>query len=166
MSLLRRNPWLPFALAAVLILLALGLWIAAPDEGEAKNSALVDGKETSRIVDVVTSGLESVFAYDFRQPDANKSAVEGFFTGDAVGEYDDLRATVADLGEEQALVYKVTVEQVGVQEIEGDRATVLAFVHQESTRGSDGAVEEAPAQLVLDLTRSGDSWKVTDLKLL
>lgn len=156
-----------YVLAAVLAAVALVLFLVRPDEAEGEqNVAVVDTRQTAEVVDEVTEGLEGVFAYDFRAPEESEAAAEAFLSAEALEDYQELRETVSSLGEEQSLVYEAEVTRVGVQRLVGDEATALAFLAQTSTRGSDGAVEEAPAQLLLELERVDDAWQVASFDLL
>ncbi|WP_432124678.1 hypothetical protein [Streptomyces sp. C10-9-1] len=185
----RRLPALLCLLAAVLgVCAAYGAARAHDlrDRPAVRNTALTDTARTSEARGAATRAVEAVFRYDFSDPEALDRAVAAHLTGGAVGQHAALLAPVREQGPRQRLVLTTTVTDSGVERVEGDRARVLVYADQSSTRtateraASDtgkagagtgdaapqGATTYAAAMLAVDLVRQDATWRITALDTL
>ncbi|MCQ6551611.1 hypothetical protein NPS70_00110 [Streptomyces sp. C10-9-1] len=156
------------------------------DRPAVRNTALTDTARTSEAGGAATRAVEAVFSYDFADPEALDRAVAAHLTGAAVEQHAELLAAVREQGPRQRLVLTTTVTDSAVERVEGDRARVLVYADQSSTRtaaegaagdtgkagaGTGGAAPRdattyAAAMLAADLVRKGGSWRIAALDTL
>lgn len=129
----------------------------------ASNEALVDEKATSTVQSAVAQGLEQVLSYSYDDPSTTAAAAERVLSGRARQEYDTLFTALQKQAPGQKLVLTAKVTAAGVQELDGDRATLLVFVDQSSRRAKDEQANVSAAQLVVDARRTGSTWTITGL---
>ncbi|MGD9483291.1 hypothetical protein WDH52_08495 [Streptomyces sp. TRM70308] len=167
---LRPRLPLPVLLAALALLLgALATHAATQsaalrDAPAARNTALTDTALTSEVQGTVSQAVADVFSYDYTAPDETAAAARAVLTGRAVEQHRALLAPVTERGSEQQLVLTTTVTHSGVELIDGDRARVLLFADQRSTRtGEDGDTTYAAAMFAVDAAREGGTWRIAAL---
>ncbi len=161
------------ALRAALLVLAVALavvgtlfTIRANDlhrEPATTNRALVDPDATSEVIGQVSNALNSVFSYDYRKPQVEKAAATKWLTGRAPAQYATLYKQLQSLAPGQKLTFVAKVSTAGVTYLRGDRAKLLVFIDQESTRASDGQSSISAAQVRIGAVRHGDLWQIDDI---
>jgi len=72
---------------------------------------------------------------------------------------------VKTLAPEQKLVVTVRVVSSGVTSLEGDRATVLLFIDQVTTRTTDNQTGGGIAMMRVGAQRSDGRWKVDNMEM-
>ncbi|MCK8680632.1 hypothetical protein [Streptomyces lichenis] len=166
-GLLSRGEWWTSALlAAVVLLLCLGGYAAvrtrALDERPVRhNTALTDTAATSQVKGVVEAAVRDLFSYRYTDPDHGRTAAEDRLTGAAVGRHAALMKQIRAQGPAQKLVLTTTVTDSGVQVLDGDRARLLVFADQVSTRtGKDGGDTVAAAMFAVDAVRQAGTWRI------
>lgn len=157
------------ALGAALLVLAVVLgWQAHSlrEDPVLDNRALLDESTGQGVSTVVARGLVQVLSYDWSQPDVTVAAADQVLSGQARTEYDTLFASLQDRAPGQKLTLTAEVQVAGVQRLTADKATLLVFLDQSSTRAEDNESSVSAAQLSVTVERSGSSWTITGLKAL
>jgi Mce-associated membrane protein len=157
------------ALAVILFILAgvLG-WQARSlrDDPALVNRAQLDESIGDGVSAAVSRGLTQVLSYDYAQPDRTRNAADQVLSGQARDEYDTLFASLQDRAPDQKLVLTAQVQVAAIRQLSDDRATLLVFVDQSSTRAKDKESSVSAAQLSITAKRSGATWVITGLKPL
>lgn len=157
-------------LVAALICAVLAVWFRYEErqltaDGPAANKALVDAAATSQINGQVTDAVEKLFSYNFADTGKTERAAKDLLTGPAVAQYEQLFTTVKQQAPVQKLVLTTTVKASGVTRLEDDRAQVLLFVDQNAVRTDSGQNNIGPAQVSVNVEKSGDQWKISSITL-
>ncbi|OLR92293.1 hypothetical protein BJP25_22345 [Actinokineospora bangkokensis] len=155
-------------LLVVAVLLAgggLALWLRANaiDDRAGTNTALVDVSETVDLTGTVKDGLERIFSFNYQNTDATAQAAKEVLTGDAATQYDALIGQVREQAPAQQLVLTSKAVAAGVSVLEGDRATLLVFLNQTSTRAG-GQPTYGGAQLTVTAQRVDGVWRIASLQ--
>ena len=179
----RRRNRVVAALALLTVLLgAFAGWAGARagelrDTEAVRNSALTDTARTSEVKGKVTEAVNALFSYDHAAPRKNRDAAGRLLTGPAVAQHARLLDGLRKQGEKQQLVLTTTVTDAAVERISSadgrDRARVLVFADQRSTRtGAGGKTDSAAADdgsayagamLAVDAVRIGASWRINSI---
>lgn len=129
-----------------------------------RNTALADTARTSEVKGVVDEAVQGIFSYDHTDPARTEAAAASRLTGAAVAQYQALMGQVREQGPKQQLVLTTTVTDSGVEVVDGDRARVLVFADQSSTRtGKGGGTTVAAAMFAVDAVRRDGSWRIAAL---
>lgn len=165
----RFLPW-PTALAALAVLLTAFSVLAyvqgghGENDGAGHNTALADTARTSEVKGAVEEAVRGVFSYDHTDPARTEAAAARLLTGAAVTQYRSLMGPVREQGPRQRLVLTTTVTDSGVEVVDGDRARVLVFADQASTRtGKGGGTTVAAAMFAVDAVRLDGTWRIASL---
>jgi len=157
------------ALAVVLFVIA-GVLVfqerSLRDDPALTNRAQLDETAQAGVVTVVTRGLTQVLSYDYTQPEATRAFADESLSGQAREQYDTLFASLAERAPGQQLTLSVVVQATGVRELTPDKATLLVFLDQTSSRAEDEEKSVSAAQLNVTAEREGRSWVITGLKPL
>ncbi|GAA1899105.1 hypothetical protein [Actinomadura bangladeshensis] len=166
---LRAEATSPIALGVVAVLLAVfGAWAlnradAVRDDPSVRNTALTDGAATSEVKGAVADMVGKLFSYDYTDPARTRKAASAALTGDAVRQYEEVFAKVRDEAPKAKTVLGTRVTDSAVTALTGDRAAVLVFADQQTTRTSDGTSTHAPAMLTVTAVRRAGRWKIAAL---
>ena len=131
--------------------------------GAPHNTALVDTAGTSQVIGQVSTALNQVLSYDYASPATNEAAAKKWLAGDAVGQYRTLFQQLNQRAAGQKLSFVAKVVSAGVTSLEGDRAQLLVFLDQKSTRASDGKSSIAAAQVMIGAEKQDGTWRITEL---
>jgi Mce-associated membrane protein len=142
------------------VLLATSSGASAPTDA---NQAVVDRTRTAQVVGQVDTDLEHVLSYDYRNPEATRTAAHRALVGDALKQYDVLFTTLQQKAGSQKLVLAAKVVNAGVTILDGSRAQLLVFLDQTSTRTSDGATNTSAAQIRITAVEQGGAWRISEL---
>jgi Mce-associated membrane protein len=107
--------------------------------------------------------LKTVYSFDYTRLDQNEAAARAVITPGFAGQFDQLFRQVRELAPQQQVVVTATVNLVGVQSIDGDTATLLAFPDQQATRAQPGAGPQqlaAAGRLTVTAQRVDGAWKI------
>lgn len=163
----RFRPAVVLAVVAIVVVLAGALFLVRAsqlrDTPAASNDALVDTSATSQVIGDVTDGLQRVFSYSYQDTSATGDAARQVLAGKARGQYEKLFSQVTKHAAEQKLVLKTTVVEAGVTTLQGDDATVLAFLDQHATRGDTGKSSASAAQLAVTAHHTNGHWLITGI---
>ncbi|TWP46344.1 hypothetical protein FKR81_36000 [Lentzea tibetensis] len=159
----RPNWVLPAALVVVaLLLVGLGVFFQTRDNATV-DMALVDSAATAEVNGQVREGIEKAFSYNFADVDATEKAANELLTGAAKCQYNAVFGPVKTLAPQQKLVVTVKVVASGVTTLRDDRANVLVFVDQVTTRTTDNQTGGGTAMLQASALKSDGRWKIDNL---
>ncbi|SDE22685.1 Mce-associated membrane protein [Nocardioides lianchengensis] len=130
------------------------------------NRAQLAGSTENGIVTVVSRGLTQVLSYDYTQPEATRAFADQVLRGQAREQYDTLFESLAERAPGQQLTLSAVVQLAGVQELTKDKATLLVFLDQRSSRADDEEQSVSAAQLRVTAERDGRTWVITGLQPL
>ncbi|TDC55238.1 hypothetical protein E1281_13510 [Actinomadura sp. KC345] len=159
----------PIVLGAVAVVLAaFGVWAlrqadAVRDAPSARDTALTDGAATSEVKGAVADMIGRIFSFDYTDPARTRDAAEASLTGGAVQRYETIFGRVRDEAPAAKTVLSTRVTDSAVASLRGDRAEVLVFADQRTTRTTDGTSTNAPAMLTVTAVRRAGRWKITAL---
>ncbi len=162
-----RSPLLlPLVLVLVAAVLAgLGSWFQTRSRDVRLNEALVDTGGTTEVSGQAREAVERAFSYNFADVAATESAANELLVGKAKCQYNAIFGPVKTLAPEQKLVVTVRVVSSGVTSLEGDRATVLLFIDQVTTRTTDNQTGGGIAMMRVGAQRSDGRWKVDNMEM-
>lgn len=171
-----RKPVLTAA-AAVLVLgvivLAIALVLAAWFRGEANqltgsaaasNVALVDAGTTAQVVGQVREAVERIYSYDFARLDDNERAARAVITGPFVQDFGEQFNRVRELAPQQQAVVVARVADLAVKMLDGDRTTVVVFIDQQASRGTQTQPLLVAGRLTVTAEQIEGSWKIADVQ--
>lgn len=143
--------------------LAVFFKIQADDvSSSTNNTALLDVARTAQVKDQVSKATEALFSYDYNNIAKTETAAADLLANDEVrGKYNLLMSEVKRLAPQQKMVVTCKVTRSAVIRLEGDRADVMVFVDQTSTRADTNKTTAGSAQLHLNAELQGDKWKIT-----
>ncbi|MFC7303029.1 hypothetical protein ACFQVC_02195 [Streptomyces monticola] len=134
------------------------------DASPARNAALADTARTSEVKGAVGKAVDALFSYDYAEPGRTDRAAAELLTGKAVDRHRELLATVKKQAAEDKLVLTTTVTDSGVELLDGDRARVLVFADQRSTRTAEkGDTTHAAAMLAVQAVHKDGRWQLADI---
>ncbi|TDD79631.1 hypothetical protein E1293_22720 [Actinomadura darangshiensis] len=168
----RANVSTPIALGVAAVLLAtFGVWAlrqadAVRDDPSARNTALTDSATTSEVKGAVAGIIGKVFSYNYTDPSRTSEAARASLTGDAAGQYEAIFGKVREDAPAAKTVLSTRVTDSAVTTLTGDRAVVLVFADQQTTRTTDGKSTHAPAMLTVTAVHRAGHWKITALDTL
>ncbi len=152
-------------LAGVIVLFAcLAVWFAVARSPGPENTALVDIASTNAVTDQVGRTLRTVFSYDPSRMDQTSGAAQTVLTGAAIEQYNTQFEAAKKHAAETKQVLATAVRSIGVVELRGDSARLLVFVDRQVIQGDKH--ESGAAQLLVSAVRSGDAWKISDIRFL
>ncbi|GLZ39979.1 hypothetical protein [Actinokineospora sp. NBRC 105648] len=168
----RWPSWVGIAVpvALIVVLTGAGLWFKGEADSltaaaDSTNRAITDPAATSEVIGKLTVAVERTLSYSYTDLDANAKAVKETLAGTAVCEYDKLFGQLKQLAPAQKLVLTTKVRQIGVQRLEADKADLLVFVDQSTTRADQDQTSASGAQFGIRAERSGGVWKITDFDM-
>lgn len=132
----------------------------------ARNGAVVDAAATRKVSDDVSRALQRSFSYDYANAESTEQQAREVLTGKAIEQYTQLFGQVKQVAPQQKLVLSSAMRTIGVSELDDGHARLLAFVDQQGVRGDNNQRRSGSAQLDVQAQRFGDSWKISDIKVL
>ncbi len=169
MGKLWRHPRLPVALAVLTILLGcVAAWSARQahnlnDSATARNTALTDTARTSELKGQVTDIINTVFSYNYTDVGKTERAAQTLLTGKAVQQYNEMIALVRKQAPQQRLVLTTTVTDSGVRMLTGDRARLLIFADQRSTRTDKDQTAYSATMFSVGAVHRNDRWQIENI---
>ncbi len=156
----------PVALVLVAVLLAgLGTFFLVKARSVRYDSALVDSATTSAVNGQVREAVEKSFSYNFADVASTEKAARELLTGKALCQYNAVFGPVKEIAPQQKLVVTVRVVSSAVSSLKDDRATVLVFADQVTTRTTDNQSGGGTAMLRVSAVDSGGRWKIDNLEM-
>ncbi|WP_431925177.1 hypothetical protein [Amycolatopsis tucumanensis] len=167
-----RRKTSPYVLAGALFGLALvlaGFAVWFKIEGNrvdamTSNTALLDTARTADVSKAASNAVESLFSYDFNNIGKTQDAAKDLLLNDEVkATYNRIFGEVERLAPQQKIVVTVKATRSAVIMLDGDRAKVMVFVDQTSTRTDQNQTASGSAQLWLNMQYVDGKWKVSAL---
>jgi Mce-associated membrane protein len=157
---------LPIALVVLAALLVgLGLWFQ-DRAGEVRyNQALVDSAGTTEVAGQAREAVEKAFSYNYADVSATEEAANELLVGKAKCQYNAIFGPVRTLAPEQKLVVTVKAVSSGVTSLDGDRATVLLFLDQVTTRTTDNQSGGGIAMMRVGAQKVDGRWRVDNMEM-
>ncbi|WP_433265856.1 hypothetical protein ACQPZF_39165 [Actinosynnema sp. CS-041913] len=158
---------LPIALVVLAaVLVGLGVWLQGRAHGETQhNEALVDSAGTTEVSGQVREAVEKAFSYNFADVGSTEKAANELLMGKAKCQYNAIFGPVKTLAPEQKLVVTVKAVSSGVTALDNDRATVLLFLDQVTTRTTDGQSGGGIAMMRAGAQKTDGRWKVDNMEM-
>jgi Mce-associated membrane protein len=155
---------------AAVVVLAVGcaVWfgIETASLSPSDNAALVDTAATSSVTAEVGDAVKAVFSYDYANLARTERAASEYLVGDAVRQYQAQFASARTRAAAEKLVRTTTVRAIGVRSLQGDEASVLLFLDQQTVAQGGGAPSSSVAQLSVTAKRVDGHWKLAALTAL
>ncbi|MFD4642777.1 hypothetical protein ACFWN2_36080 [Lentzea sp. NPDC058436] len=162
-----RPGWLlPAALLLVAVLLGgLGTFFLVKSRSVSYDAALVDSATTSEVNGQVREAVEKSFSYNFADVESTEKAARELLTGKALCQYNAVFGPVKEVAPQQKLVVTVRVVSSAVSSLKDDRATVLVFADQVTTRTTDNQSGGGTAMLRVSAIDDGGRWKIDNMEM-
>jgi Mce-associated membrane protein len=152
-------------LAAVVILgVCLSVWFSVARAPGPENTALVDATATNVVTDQVGRALRTVFSYDPTQMDRTSGAAQDVLIGAAIDQYNSQFEAAKKQAASTNQVLTTAVRSIGVVDLRPDSARLLVFVDRQIIQGDRH--ESGAAQLLVNAVKSGEAWKISDIRFL
>lgn len=162
----RSGLGLPIALFVLAgLLVGLGVWFQNQASGVRYNKALVDSAGTTEVAGQAREAVEKAFSYDFTDVSATEQAADELLVGKAKCQYNAIFDPVRKLAPEQKLVVTVKAVSSGVTSLDGDRATVLLFLDQVTTRTTDNQSGGGIAMMRVGAQKVDGRWRVDNMEM-
>lgn len=157
---------LPIALVVLAALLVgLGAWFQSRAGDVRYDKALVDSAGTTEVAGQTREAVEKAFSYNFADVASTEKAANELLVGRAKCQYNAIFGPVRALAPEQKLVVTVKAVSSGVTSLDGDRATVLLFLDQVTTRTTDNQSGGGIAMMRVGAVRADGRWKVDNMEM-
>ncbi|MGV0815878.1 mce associated protein mas1a [Mycolicibacterium boenickei] len=108
--------------------------------------------------------LVAMAAFDYQKIDANRERIVADSTPGFAAKYDEMVKALRDIVVTSKGVATATADHVVVDSLDGDTATVVAFVDQHVTNVTAPQGSNQKYRMVVKLIRSGDRWIVDDVQ--
>jgi hypothetical protein len=129
----------------------------------ADNTALSDTARTGEVSAAVATAVAAAFSYDHADPEGSAAAAAEVLTGQAVEQHRELLGEIVARGAEEKFVLRTAVTHSGVEVLQGERARVLVFADQRSSRaGAEDLV--TGALLAVDAAWQDGTWKIAAIE--
>jgi Mce-associated membrane protein len=151
--------------AALLLAAGVVLLVLMPrgSSQHTSNAAVVDHQATAQVVGQVDTALQHVLSYQYKNPDATRTAAQQTLVGAALKQYNVLFAALQKKAGGQQLTLVAKVINAGVVSLSDTRAELLVFLDQTATRASDGKTSTSPAQIRVAAVRTNGTWRISEL---
>lgn len=139
-------------------------WYRTTFTGSAANTALSDVGTTTQVSEQVSEAITKVYSFDYARLQQAEDDARAVITPGFQPEFDKIFGSVKDLAPQQKAVVTATIPKLAVASIDGDRATVYAFVNQVIRRQADGGAPQegaAAARLRVDAQFVDGRWKIS-----
>lgn len=155
----------PIVLGVVAVLLGgLAAWFGvqtANASGGGSNTALTDSATTSEVSGQITSAVNTIFSYNYTDMGKTQRAVQQLLTGSALCQYNQLYKVVQQQAPGQKLVLTTTVQDKGVEMLQGGTARVLLLVQQHDTRATTNQQSDSQSMIAVNAVKQGATWKIS-----
>ncbi|UNT00115.1 hypothetical protein MMF93_29405 [Streptomyces tubbatahanensis] len=162
----RRARWYVVSVLVLALAAGTGFLVRAAQltsSDAARNAALTDRAATSRASGEVSDALSRIFSYTPEGLARTEQAADDLLAGKAARQYDTLFAQVTKRAREQKLTLATRVVDAGVTRLRGDRAELLVFLDQTTSREGHEPTHAA-AQLSVTAHRDHGDWRIVAMK--
>jgi Mce-associated membrane protein len=160
------GPIVMILIAAVLT--AAGFWFRGAagqvlDSGSAGNKALTDTGATADVISQVTGDMQTVSSYKYTDLAGAQKAGQAVSTGKFLDDYNKLFEQVEAQAPAQKAVVTGQVAKIGVEQLQGDDAILLAFLTQTTTRADTNQSNSVGLVYTVNAHRVGGKWLISGL---
>jgi Mce-associated membrane protein len=138
-------------------------WSHVRGGADVSNTALTDNVTTSEVSGQVTNAINTVFSIDYTNLAKSQNAVPKLLTGTAQCQYNELFKVVKQLAPSEKLVLTTTVQDRGVEMLQGDTARVLLLVDQHDLRATTNQTSDAKSMFAVNAVKQGTTWKISSI---
>ncbi|POM27393.1 hypothetical protein BTM25_18070 [Actinomadura rubteroloni] len=159
--------WRPLLVALVIAGAGVGFLVAAGDSSAtspAANRAVLDADATAKVAGDVSAAIARIFSYTPDGLAETEHAAASALAGRAATQYKEILAPVKQQAPAQRLALTTEVVRAGVVSLEDDRAELLVFLDQKTTRAGRAVGTTAAAQLTVTARRDDGRWRITDIR--
>lgn len=156
-----RSTPLAAILAAVAVVLGIVALVLAfhPGASIGPNKAFIEREATSELTGQAQQRICAVFGYEHTELDDWQKRAQDALTGQAREEFDKTFKAQKDLITQTKTGAECRVDALGVKDLAGDRATVIANLIISETQNSMATNSGAPrAQFAM--VKEGDTWRI------
>jgi Mce-associated membrane protein len=149
-----------------LVLAGLAFWQGreAWTQGPVANQAVVDAAGTAEVVGQTRQGMEQMLSYDYSKLDDSVNAAKADSTGAFQSQYLSVfEQTIRGPATQQKLRQTASVLNIGVKQLSGDHATLMALVQFTAERTTNQQTTNAPGLLNVDVVRQDGRWRISAL---
>jgi Mce-associated membrane protein len=149
-----------------LVLAGLAFWQGreAWSNGPVANQAVVDVGGTAEVVGQTRQGIEQILSYDYTKLDDSVNAAKTQSTGAFTSQYLSVfEQTIRGPATQQKLRQTASVLNIGVKQLSGDHATLMALVQFTAERTTNQQTTNAPGLLNVEVVRQDGRWKISAL---
>ncbi|MFG2003283.1 hypothetical protein ACGFNU_29390 [Spirillospora sp. NPDC048911] len=158
-------PWIRLVAAVVMVLAAaVLLCLRGPGGEESPNRALTDADATTKAIGDVSNALTRIFTYSSEDTATAERAATESLSGRAAGEYRRLFVQVKRQAPVDRLALKTRVVRAGLVSLTTDKAQLLVFLDQVTTRNGRPSGTTAAAQLSVTAELRDGLWRITELR--
>jgi Mce-associated membrane protein len=147
-----------------LVLAGLAFWQGrqAWTTGPVSNQAVVDVGGTAEVVGQSRQAIEQILSYDFTKLDDSVNAAKSQSTGAFTSQYLSVfEQTIRGPATDQKLRQTASVLNIGVKQLDGDHASLMALVQFTAERTTNQQTTNAPGLLNVDVVRQDGRWKIS-----
>jgi Mce-associated membrane protein len=159
---------LAVVLVVCLVLATVAFLAARSDREDGKpyaNQAVVDVGGTAEVVGQTRQAMEQILSYDFTKLDDSVNAAKTQSTGAFTSQYLQVfEQTIRGPAQQQKLRQTASVLNIGVRQLSGDHATLMALVQFTAERTTNQQTTNAPGLLTVQVVRQDGRWKISELK--
>ena len=145
------------------VLLAGAAAAPEPDVSGPANQAFVDPASTEDVAGQAKTALEAVLSYTWSDVDGWRADVRRYATGTAATLLQNQVTSSLPMITQQRATVSTVVADIGVRDLRGDQAELLAFVNTSTTRQGGQPVVTA-GSVVIHLRRA-QAWQISDLQV-
>ena len=162
---------LPLWMVALAVVVAIGavaatVWLGLRVEDRVEHRDRIDDRErgAQQAEAIAEKAIEPVLSYDYRRLEEDVARATPYLTDGYAEEYTGLIEDLTKQARQAKLVVKAEAIATGIIRSGDDRAEILVFVDQESSR--DGTAND-PLRMWVTLTMvsEGDGWLVDEMKV-
>lgn len=121
-------------------------------------------------VAAASDAAETIFSFSYDDLEAHADEAKALMTDDFAKQYDTIAPALDDLAPQRKVEVTATVRNAAVLPCGDDcstsKASVLVFLDQDRRLADDDTPTVFGNRIVVDLVRSGDDWKVDDIRAL
>lgn len=154
------------ALAVIAAVAGVVLLVGSERSSDDSNTAVIDTRTTAEVIGQVDTALQHILSYQYTDPGATQAAANQVLVGAAKQQFHTLFTALQQKAPGQQLTLSAKVVRSGVSVLDGNRATLLVFLDQTSTRASDGTSATSAAQIHIQAVEQGGVWKISELQPL
>lgn len=127
------------------------------------NTAWIDSSTTAEVAAAATEAGEATFSYGFETIEEDFEHARTFMNDEMRAEFDQTAETTKTAVQQTKTATKADITDIGVSMLDGDRATLLAFMNVSST--NEGTAQGSTSgSLVIDMERIDGKWVLAGIR--